>query len=147
MASDLAGQSMSPYLIGMALAVSLAMSGGTYVSGRIEGWDRRDQAQQAADFAALRENQMQFIEDLRANQQEGGQGARLEAEIGQTLGGIQNELSRLSSASVCYHDPARGVLVDQAVDTVNASIRTALGEPDGSAPGDPEPAAADRKDR
>lgn len=128
-------------------AAGVMLLTGAYTAGRMEGWERRDDAQQSADLAALQQNQAQFLADLAANQQEGGQGARLEAEIGQTLGGIQNELSRLSSASVCYHDPDRGLLVDQAVDTVNESIRTALAQSDGSPGGNPEPAASGSKDR
>jgi len=137
----------SPWLLVGGAAAAVALASGAYVSGRMEGWDRRDDAQQSADLAAMQENQARFLSDLAANQREGGQGARLEAEIGQTLGGIQNELTRLSSASVCYHDPDRGVLVDQAVDTVNASIRAALGQSDDSPDGNPEPAAGGRKNR
>jgi len=138
---------LGPYGLVAGVAVSIALASGAYVSGRMEGWERRDDAQQAADLIAMQENQAQFLADLAANQREGGQGARLEAEIGQTLGGIQNELTRLSSASVCYHDPARGLLVDQAVDTVNASIRTALSQSDAAPGGNPEPSASGSKNR
>ncbi|WP_339745532.1 hypothetical protein [uncultured Maricaulis sp.] len=116
--------------------LTAVLSGCLYAGGRVDGWDRRGQAQQAADYAALRQAQSTFLVDLQHTLQDGEEIARITGDWRQTLGGIRNELSRLSAGADCPSDPDRSVLIDHAVGEANATLRAAGAGHDGAAEGD-----------
>jgi len=123
--------------IAICAAVTASLSTVTFWRGRVDGWDRRAAAQAETDLRAMTDNQQKFLEGLQASQQEGGISARFEADLGRSIEGIQNELSRLSGGIVCAADPDRGLLVDQAVNRANTAITAASAELDDSASANP----------
>jgi hypothetical protein len=116
-----------------SLTALIGISSGAYVCGRIEGWDRRDTAQFRADHAAFLESQQQFLLDLGKNQDDGSIVAAITTQFEEGLGGIRNDLERIESESVCPVDPRRGLLLDDAVNQANATIRAARDQLDGAA--------------
>ncbi|OLF81288.1 hypothetical protein AWH62_01020 [Maricaulis sp. W15] len=114
------------------LAGALVMIAGAYLNGRVEGWERRDAAQDAADLAALTASQISFMADLQVALEDGETTARLTSDWAQTIGGIRNEISRISSGVDCPSDPDRSLLVDHAVEEANAALRAAGAQPDGA---------------
>lgn len=127
-------------------AAGLVVSGAAYWRGDANGWHRREAQQTEADYAQLIENQTTFLADLRANQKDGDTSARLIGSASQTLGGIQNDLTRLSDRLSCPADPDRGRLLDATVDTVNTALATARLEFDGAGAGSAGTAAARNPD-
>ncbi|RKQ96412.1 hypothetical protein [Maricaulis maris] len=118
---------------GPALLVAvLAMISWAYLSGRVDGWERRDAAQDAADLAAITASQTSFMADLQVALEDGEATARLTSDWAQTIGGIRNEIARISTGIDCPSDPDRSLLVDRAVEEANAALRAAGAQPDGA---------------
>ncbi|MED5550021.1 MAG: hypothetical protein VX529_11750 [Pseudomonadota bacterium] len=115
------------------LPAAFALVAAVYAKGRSDGWDRHVAEQSAADLAAHQAAQVEFIDDLRAALQDGEATARLESHFEQTLGGIRDELSRLSAGPDCPRPVDRSLLIDRAIDEVNDTLRSAGAEPYGAA--------------
>lgn len=127
--------------VAIAASLAFAVSAGAYLAGRVEGWERREAAQKAADLDQERANQEEFLAQLRASLQEGAASARIDDELDQTLGSIQYELSRLSDGIICPADPDRGMRVDQTISSTNQSISAAGAALNGAAGADTGSAA------
>ena len=124
-----------------ALLLVSGIVGWAYTRGRVDGWERREIAQNAADLRALGSAQDQFLADLRIALDEGENTARLESDFQQTLGGIRNELARLSSGTDCPSPTDRSLLIDRAISEANATLRASGAELDGA----PALGASDRR--
>lgn len=125
------------------VAVSIVMSSAAYVKGRMDGWANYETAQESADNAQAAANAETYRADVAVNQQDGVVSAQIDDNARLALSETDDELSRTPGAIVCPSDPARGLLVDQAVSEANAALSAARTEFDAGA-GGRSGAAADR---
>lgn len=109
------------------LALGLSIGGGLYLKGRVDGWDRRQAAIDAAWVEDLRAMQAGFLTDLQRNTQDGDRARGEIAGVGRTIGDLKDEIATLADRLDCPSDTRVGVRADAARDAAAAAIDRAAG--------------------
>lgn len=115
--------------LGLALGLSIgaASSAAHYIKGRVDGWARADAAADKAALDGVRKDMRRFLADLARNTGEGDQARAEIAGVGDTIGGLRNEIASLADRLDCPADPRVSVRADQARDAAAAAIDRAAG--------------------
>ncbi|WP_417483185.1 hypothetical protein [Maricaulis sp.] len=118
-------------------AVGLSCSMATYAKGRVDGWDRRDEAQKISDLGALASRFDAFETSLAANTAQGDALDTIRATVRDEMQGLPDAIADIF---VCPVDPGRLRVIRANTDAANRALDRAAGRPPDDATGSPDAA-------